>query len=72
MLANYNKILPKIAVHCTTGGRCCSESSVSSFYIRSKSVVFNLGREPFLEGSRVDILCTKLYYICFIQVLDGD
>jgi len=32
MLANYNKILPKIAVHATTRGRC-SESSFSSFYI---------------------------------------
>jgi len=28
--------------------------------------------EPFLEGSRVDILCTQLYDICFIRVLDGD
>jgi len=31
MLANYNKILPKIAVQVTTHGRCCSESSFSSF-----------------------------------------
>ena len=29
------------------------------------------GREPFLEGPPPDILCTELYYICFIQVLDG-
>jgi len=36
MLANYNKILTKIAVHATTRGRCCSESSFSSFYICSK------------------------------------
>jgi len=28
MLAYYNKILPKIAVHATTRGRCCSESSI--------------------------------------------
>jgi len=39
-----------------------------------KLVVFNLGRnpqrgrEPFVE---VDVLCTELYYICFIRVLDG-
>jgi len=25
------------------------------------------GREPLLDGSRVDISCTQLYYICFIQ-----
>jgi len=25
----------------------------------------------FLEGSRIDVLCTQLYYICFIPVLDG-
>jgi len=31
MLANYNKILPKIAVRATTRGKCCSESSFSSF-----------------------------------------
>jgi len=30
MLANYNKILPKIAVYAATRGRCCSESSFSS------------------------------------------
>jgi len=36
MLAKYNKILPKIVVHATTLGRCCSESSFSSFYIRYK------------------------------------
>jgi len=38
-------------------------------------VFFNLevwGRDPFLEESRVDILCTGLYYICFIRVLSGD
>ena len=29
------------------------------------------GHEPFLEGSRVDVLRTQLYYICFILVLDG-
>jgi len=28
------------------------------------------GREPFLEGSRVDVLCTRLYYIWFIRVID--
>jgi len=38
MLANYNKILPKIAVHATTHGRCYSEPSFSSFYIRSKLI----------------------------------
>ena len=26
-----------------------------------------MGREPFLEGSRVDILCTLLHYICFMS-----
>jgi len=25
------------------------------------------GCEPFLEGLRVDILCTQLYYICFFE-----
>jgi len=39
MLANHNKILPEIAVHCTTCGRCCSESSFSSFYICSKLIL---------------------------------
>ena len=29
------------------------------------------GYEPFLEGLRIDILCTLLYYICFLKVLDG-
>jgi len=29
------------------------------------------GREPFLEGSRVDILCAQLHYIYFIRVIDG-
>jgi len=29
------------------------------------------GCEPFSEGPPADILCTELYYICFIQVLDG-
>jgi len=28
-------------------------------------------REPLLEGSREYIVCTQLYYICFIRVLDG-
>jgi len=27
-------------------------------------------REPFLKGLRVGVLCTQLYYICFIRVLD--
>jgi len=39
MLANYNKILPKIAVHATMRGRCCSESLFSSFYIRFKLIL---------------------------------
>jgi len=38
MLANYNEVLPKIAVHATTPGRC-SESSFSSFYIRSRLIL---------------------------------
>jgi len=38
MLANY-KNSPKIAVHATTFGRCCSASSFSSFYIRSKLIL---------------------------------
>ena len=29
------------------------------------------GREANLEGSRVVILFTHLYYMCFIRVLDG-
>jgi len=29
------------------------------------------GRDSFLEESRIDVLCTQLYYICFIRVLDG-
>ena len=42
-----------------------------------RALVFNpvtqpqKGREPFLEGSRIDILRMQLYYICFIRVLDG-
>jgi len=39
MLANYNKIIRKTAVHVTTRGRCCSESSFSSFCIRSKLIL---------------------------------
>jgi len=39
MLANYNKIIQKIAVHDTTCGKCCSESSFSSFYMRSKLIL---------------------------------
>jgi len=39
MLANYNKILPKIAVLATMRGRCCLESSFSSFYTRSKLIL---------------------------------
>jgi len=39
MLANYNKILPKISVHATMRGRCCSESSFSSLYTRSKLIL---------------------------------
>jgi len=39
MLANYNKITPEIADHATTRVRCCSESSFSSFYIRSKLIL---------------------------------
>jgi len=39
MLANYNKILQRISVHATTRGRCCSESSFSGFYIRSKLII---------------------------------
>jgi len=39
MLDNYKKILPKIAVRATTRGRCCSESSFPSFYIRSKLIL---------------------------------
>jgi len=39
MLANYNNILPKIAVYATTRGRCYSESWFSSFYIRSKLIL---------------------------------
>ena len=29
------------------------------------------GSWSFLDGTQVDILCTQLYYICFIRVLDG-
>ena len=29
------------------------------------------GSWPFLERSRVDTLCTQLYHICFIRVLEG-
>ena len=45
--------------------------------IRAIPVDHNLGPNPrgvlihFLEGSRLYILCTQLYYICFIRVLDG-
>jgi len=39
MLANDNKIFPKIAVYATTRGRCCSEYSFSSLYIRSKLIL---------------------------------
>jgi len=42
-----------------------------------KAVAFCLGsrppqgRQPFLEGQRVHILCRQLYYLCFVRVLDG-
>jgi len=39
MLANYNKILPKIAVHATTLGRRCLESSFSSFCMLYKLIL---------------------------------
>jgi len=39
MLANYTKILPKIAVHAIMRGRWCSESSFSKFYVRSKLIL---------------------------------
>jgi len=32
MLANYNKILPKIAGHAITRGRCCTGSSFKFLY----------------------------------------
>jgi len=40
MLAKYNEIPQKTAVHATTCGKCCSASSVSIFYIRSKRIIF--------------------------------
>jgi len=43
MLADYNKIPREIAVYATTRVRCCSESSFSSFHIRSKPGVPKLG-----------------------------
>jgi len=30
-----------------------------------------MGCDAFLEGSRVDLLCTQLYYIWFDRVSDG-
>jgi len=39
MLANYNKIPLEITVHATTRVRCCSESSFSSFYVRSERIL---------------------------------
>jgi len=39
MLANYNQITPEIAVHATTRVRWWSESSFSSFYIRSELIL---------------------------------
>jgi len=39
MLANHNKILPNIALYATTRGRRSSESSFSSFFIRSKLIL---------------------------------
>ena len=46
----------------------CPQFSAVVFYLvlRPQS-----GREPFLEGLWVDILCTQLSYICFICVLSG-
>jgi len=38
MLANHNKILQKL-LFATARGKCCSESSFSSFYIRSKLIL---------------------------------
>jgi len=38
-LANYNKFPQKTVVHATTCGRCCSATSLSSFYIRSKLIL---------------------------------
>jgi len=35
MLANYNKIIQKIAIHATTCGRC-SAAAFLSFYMRYK------------------------------------
>jgi len=52
----------------------CSENAAG---LLLKAVDFNLwSRHPegswtILEGSRADILCTQMYYICFVRVLDG-
>jgi len=50
-----------------------NRQNLSTLYLaRAETVVFNLGgHEPLLVGSPVDVLCTQLYYICFIRVLDG-
>ena len=63
MLANYNKILPKIAVHATTRGRYCSECSFSSFriYVLNLFLPFNdsagqyIGRYIFVNNSPASI-----------------
>jgi len=39
MLATYNKIPREIVVHATMHAKCCSESSFSSFYIRSELIL---------------------------------
>ena len=56
-------------------GEVMSKINCKTFTIHQCFSTWNIdsqgGREPFLEGSGVDILFTQLYYICLVRVLDG-
>jgi len=65
----------KHQITCNANYSQFSESSVRS--LCSKPAVFNMGgHDPrrvvnhLWRRSRVDILCTQVYYICFIRILD--
>ena len=69
MLANYNEILPKIAVHATTRGRCCSESLFSSFYICSKLCSLNFAVVIYVSKLySLDICENKWYHLIDAQI----
>jgi len=52
-------------------GKLCFRAYISTPLGFQPGIATAEGSLTILEGSRVYILCTELYYICFIRVLDG-